>query len=415
MTDRSAVDDLGDRTSAHDSDPVGTSDPVHRPAAGRSATRIMALRHGQPRRRATTSAAAAWPRDPRAHPARVAGCDAIGAATSVMFVATAVDVLSVGLPDPRQARAADVRPADGRLRPDRRGGARPLPARGAPGRRVRRRAAAGPRRDDHRRGPDVLGQRRVRRRRRSSRPSPKAPAATRERGASTITQQLVRARLLPAEVTAAGADRYMRKAKEIIQVDAAVRATFPGESGKERIITAYLNEIFYGHGAYGIAAAACDLLRRLRPRRADARPGGAARRPAQVALDARPVPVRGQGRRGPAGRAARRAAGRPPRLDPRTGSPTAPLDEPDADRARGGAGRARRPRRRPAATIKAAHFTWQVRRQLEAILGGAEAVETGGYTVITTLDMEGAGARREVARPPARSSPTSRARRARRC
>jgi hypothetical protein len=30
----------------------------------------------------------------------------------------------------------------------------------------------------------------------------------------------------------------------------------PGEVGKERIITAYLNEIFYGHGAYGIAAAA---------------------------------------------------------------------------------------------------------------------------------------------------------------
>ena len=32
--------------------------------------------------------------------------------------------------------------------------------------------------------------------------------------------------------------------------------TFPGEQGKERVITAYLNEIFYGHGAYGIAAAA---------------------------------------------------------------------------------------------------------------------------------------------------------------
>ena len=54
--------------------------------------------------------------------------------------------------------------------------------------------------------------------------------------------------------------------------------TFPGEEGKERIITAYLNEIFYGHGAYGIAAAALDLLRRLRPGRADAGPGRAARR-----------------------------------------------------------------------------------------------------------------------------------------
>ncbi len=76
-----------------------------------------------------------------------------------------------------------------------------------------------------------------------------------ERGASTITQQLVRARLLPADVVAAGSDRYVRKAKEIIQ-SLRLTDTYPGESGKERIMTAYLNEIFYGHDAYGIAAAA---------------------------------------------------------------------------------------------------------------------------------------------------------------
>jgi penicillin-binding protein 1A len=80
-------------------------------------------------------------------------------------------------------------------------------------------------------------------------------SGTRERGASTITQQLVRARLLPDTVTRAGADRYVRKAKEIIQA-MRLSDTFPGEVGKERIVTAYLNEIFYGHGAYGIAAAA---------------------------------------------------------------------------------------------------------------------------------------------------------------
>ena len=38
------------------------------------------------------------------------------------------------------------------------------------------------------------------------------------------------------------------------------------------------------------------------------------------------------------------------------------------------------------AVWRAPHFTWQVRRQLEAILGSAEQVETGGYRVITTLD-----------------------------
>src|SRR5262245_25796824 len=74
-----------------------------------------------------------------------------------------------------------------------------------------------------------------------------------ERGASTITQQLVRARLLPDTVTAVGADRYVRKAKEIIQA-MNVNEAFPGEPGKEQIVTAYLNEIFYGHRAYGIAA-----------------------------------------------------------------------------------------------------------------------------------------------------------------
>ncbi len=44
-----------------------------------------------------------------------------------------------------------------------------------------------------------------------------------------------------------------------------------------------------------------------------------------------------------------------------------------------------------ALTYKAAHFTWQVRRQLDTILGSAEKVETGGYKVITTLDMKAQG------------------------
>ena len=80
-------------------------------------------------------------------------------------------------------------------------------------------------------------------------------AGTSERGASTITQQLVRARLLPEDVIAPGSDRYLRKAKELIQ-SSRLTSAFPGEEGKERIITAYLNEIFYGHDAYGVAAAA---------------------------------------------------------------------------------------------------------------------------------------------------------------
>jgi len=70
------------------------------------------------------------------------------------------------------------------------------------------------------------------------------------RGASTITQQLVRAVLLPPTTSTVD-----RKIKEIIQ---SVKLTqeFPGEAGKQVIITDYLNLNFYGNQSYGIAAAA---------------------------------------------------------------------------------------------------------------------------------------------------------------
>ena len=75
----------------------------------------------------------------------------------------------------------------------------------------------------------------------------------RPRGASTITQQLVRARLLPQE--AFEDSIYERKVREIIQ---SVRLTqeFQGEEGKQQIITAYLNQNFYGNHSYGVKAAA---------------------------------------------------------------------------------------------------------------------------------------------------------------
>ena len=77
--------------------------------------------------------------------------------------------------------------------------------------------------------------------------------AGRPRGASTITQQLVRARLLPA--SAFEGSVYDRKIREIIQ---SIRLTqaFKGQQGKEDIITAYLNQNFYGNQSYGIKAAA---------------------------------------------------------------------------------------------------------------------------------------------------------------
>ena len=205
-----------------------------------------------------------------------------------------------------------------------------------------------------------------------------------ERGASTITQQLVRARLLPDSATAAGANRYLRKAKEVIQA-ARLTAEFPGETGKEQIVTAYLNEIFYGHGAYGIAAAA-EIYFGVRDLRELT--------PAQAALLAG-LPKS------------------PSTLDPYN------FVEPDAE------GRLVVPSDAPAVvrrdwilnnlstsrwttlspaqlkaalaepvvlvgdvplSLRAPHFTWQVRRQLDEILKGRAPVESGGYKVITTLD-----------------------------
>jgi peptidoglycan glycosyltransferase len=211
-------------------------------------------------------------------------------------------------------------------------------------------------------------------------------SGARERGASTITQQLVRARLLPADIVD-GSDRYLRKAKEIIQ---ALRLTdeYPGTVGKERVITAYLNEIYYGHEAYGIAAAAdvyfgvtdltkltvaqAALLAGLPKAPSSLDPYRAAVKDDQGRLVVPPT----------ADAVVRRdwilqglaTAGRWTKLDP--GTLQAALAEPvilAGDRP---------------VQIPGGHFTWQVRRQLQAILGPDADLKRGGYRVITTLDWK---------------------------
>ena len=64
-------------------------------------------------------------------------------------------------------------------------------------------------------------------------------------GGSTITQQLVRNLYISREKT------VQRKVKE-----ACLASKLDGEWGKQRILTAYLNQSFYGNRAYGIEAAA---------------------------------------------------------------------------------------------------------------------------------------------------------------
>ncbi|MEO8570150.1 MAG: transglycosylase domain-containing protein [Chloroflexota bacterium] len=74
------------------------------------------------------------------------------------------------------------------------------------------------------------------------------------RGASTITQQLVRNRLLDPALVQDPHRTAERKLKEIIQ---SIRVTeaFPGAKGKQDIITAYLNQNYYGNQSYGVKAA----------------------------------------------------------------------------------------------------------------------------------------------------------------
>ena len=82
-------------------------------------------------------------------------------------------------------------------------------------------------------------------------------ASGRDRGASTITQQLVRNRLLPESAFAG--TKYERKIREIIQ---SIRLTqeYPGISGKQQIMVAYLNQNYYGDQSYGVASAAHDYF-----------------------------------------------------------------------------------------------------------------------------------------------------------
>jgi len=70
-------------------------------------------------------------------------------------------------------------------------------------------------------------------------------------GASTITQQVARALLLSSEKT------YTRKIKEIL-----LAHKMEENLSKEDILYLYLNEIYFGEGAYGVVAAADTYFRK---------------------------------------------------------------------------------------------------------------------------------------------------------
>ncbi|HYL40322.1 MAG TPA: transglycosylase domain-containing protein, partial [Candidatus Binatus sp.] len=204
-----------------------------------------------------------------------------------------------------------------------------------------------------------------------------------QRGASPITQQLVRATLLPS--TALSGDVYLRKVLEIIQ-SARLTAAFPGETGKEKIITAYLNEAYFGHQAYGIAAAAqiyfgvtdlskltaaqAALLAALlkAPSQYDPYLSAVQEPDGRLVVPATaPVVVRRNWVLQNLPGSARWTSLDPAAIAAATAAPVVLSGvQPEI--------------------VKAPQFVLQVRAQLEQMLGGAEAVDTGGYKVITTLD-----------------------------
>jgi membrane peptidoglycan carboxypeptidase len=226
-----------------------------------------------------------------------------------------------------------------------------------------------------------------------------------ERGASTITQQLVRARLLPPSAFAG--TRYERKIREIIQ---SIRLTqeYPGVAGKEAIMTAYLNQNFYGNRSYGIAAAAkgyfgIDDLSKLTLAQA-AILAAIPQSPTSYDLvknaqEICTVTV-AAGKDCPAGKTQLVVPDDSPIVERRNLVLTRmenllplPLTKNTFSAADFEAAKKEPVILTPPASANwlAPHFVWQVRHQLGSILcpdspDTCEKVDTGGYKVITTLD-----------------------------
>ncbi|HUG06980.1 MAG TPA: transglycosylase domain-containing protein [Candidatus Limnocylindria bacterium] len=184
-----------------------------------------------------------------------------------------------------------------------------------------------------------------------------ATSGTISQGGSTITQQLIKTRLLTDEPT------LTRKIKEAILALEATR-TF----SKEQILEMYLNQIYYGNQAYGIQAAAKTYFNQ--PDLAKLTLGqmamlaGLAQRPS----DYDPV-------QNPAAAQARRADV----LAAMVESKFVTVEEAEIAKAEPIVVQ-------PATTsLYAAHFTFRVREQLIREMG-EKAAYRGGYTVFTTLD-----------------------------
>ena len=227
------------------------------------------------------------------------------------------------------------------------------------------------------------------------------------RGASTITQQLVRARLLPPDAFSGSV--YDRKIREIIQ---SIRLTqaYPGEDGKKKIMEAYLNQNFYGNQSYGVQAAAIGYFGKRLDQLSLAQWAILAAIPqsptkfdlARNAIRECKVTIE-DGAECPADQvtlvvpADSEVVIRRNHVLELMKDPTrSVLSGKDHTTAEYDAAMNEPVILTPIAAppMKAPHFVWQIRHQLGALLCGeenadtCEAVDTGGYQITTTLDWK---------------------------
>jgi len=176
-------------------------------------------------------------------------------------------------------------------------------------------------------------------------------------GGSTITQQLIKTRLLGDEPT------FARKAKEAILAVEATR-TF----SKQKILEMYFNQIYYGNQAYGIRAAAFTYFGLSDMSQLTLGQMALLAGLPQAPSDYDPV-------QNPIAAKARRASVLDTMVD------NGYITEAQAETAK-----AEPIKVTPAATsIYAPHFTFRAREQLIQLLG-EKAAYRGGYKVYTSLD-----------------------------
>jgi len=181
-------------------------------------------------------------------------------------------------------------------------------------------------------------------------------------GASTITQQLVKQRIVGGEVT------LQRKIREAILAIQVTRTY-----SKEQILELYFNQIYYGNQAYGVKAAAETYFGKQ-----DLSQLTLAEAALLAGLPQAPSAIDPSQKENVARAEERRSYVLEQMED--TGAIT-------ADQRRAAEAEPIQVRGAQVTTITAPHFVFQVRDQLARILGDEGIVTTGGFKVTTTLDM----------------------------